>query len=152
MNNSKDVVLKFRGGKTTNGFKKAIEVDGQKIKTVRVDLTAKQIQAILNALRNWDDVLLGGCIKIAHGVDAGGKPYNIAQMLNVKGETNLFRDANSDDPIRFSRSGKAVTKTDYVEELKEKKSYRSSIIHVTPDFVVTCPQCGTNFRVGKKLI
>lgn len=50
--------------------------------------------------------------------------------------------------LRFTHGKKAMTKKDVERFNLDQKAKRTN---VTPDMLVTCPACGTEFRVGKSL-
>ena len=66
------------------------------------------------------------------------------------------RDALAGKTVRVRHCGVAVTKEHRQELVEEQakrheKSAEGGLACVTPDTVVQCPNCGTQFRVGKVL-
>ena len=55
---------------------------------------------------------------------------------------------NDNRKLRFTHGKKTVAKKDVERVNLDQKAKRTN---VTPDTLVTCPACGTEFRVGKSL-
>ena len=74
------------------------------------------------------------------------------QMFVAAQTMGSFRTAIGDIPFRMSHRGKEVDPRDE-RAAKERRAdeIREARRHVTPDTLVTCPQCGCEFRVGKTL-
>ena len=107
------------------------------------------IRAIVESLRCGNDVRLTDengkeCIRIYPMVDAEGKMYAAAQTLSGGSLRNCLTDKR---PVMFSK-GKQISLKEYDRVCNAKKTERVS---VTADMVVTCPECGFEFRVGKQL-
>lgn len=66
-----------------------------------------------------------------------------------------FRKALNDKEVKPFYRGEEVTRTKaakLIEDEAEKgREYQRNRVNVSPDTLVTCPKCGTEFRVGKKL-
>lgn len=66
-----------------------------------------------------------------------------------------FRGSLNDKEVKPFYQGEEVPRTKaakmVIEAQKDDAAYRSSRVNVSPDMVVTCPECGTEFRVGKQL-
>lgn len=66
-----------------------------------------------------------------------------------------FRHSLSDIPFRMMHCGEEVSGTEAERDRKNAQARlrreNDSRVNVTPDTVVTCPECGTEFRVGKVL-
>jgi len=65
-----------------------------------------------------------------------------------------FRNSLSDIPMRRVMHRKECSAEEVSEAISEhyEKRNKSARQNVTPDTVVTCPSCGTEFRVGKQLV
>ena len=61
-----------------------------------------------------------------------------------------FRSMLSDKKARLVNRGEEVDGESLAEEQKKRYEEAQSV-RITPDTMVTCPKCGTQFRVGKKL-
>lgn len=66
-----------------------------------------------------------------------------------------FRKALNDKEVKPFYRGEEVTRTKaakIIEDEAEKgREYQRNRVNVSPDTLVTCPKCGTEFRVGKQL-
>ncbi len=59
-----------------------------------------------------------------------------------------FRTSLSTKKVKLLRKGVEATTADMINLNRDQKE---EIARVSPDCTVTCPNCGTTFRVGKKL-
>ena len=92
----------------------------------------------------------GAAIQIKPAVDGDLKAIHI-----IAATLGKFKTATSDIKFHYSRNGKDVSKAAILreaEEVRAKAQERREFLKcVSPDSVVTCPQCGTSFRIGKTL-
>ena len=66
-----------------------------------------------------------------------------------------FRDCLSDLKPHVTHNRKELNEVELRREVNAQRAkyeeFRENRISVTPDTVVTCPSCGTEFRVGRQL-
>jgi len=98
--------------------------------------------AVGNAVREGYDVKLCDAVRFYACVLKLKTPFVAAQTLGN------FRQSIADKAIRPTLHGRD-TSLARVKELDRQA--RQEHPHVTPDTMVTCPKCGTEFRVGKVL-
>jgi len=113
---------------------------------VRAGLDPADVERLLvavgNAVREGYDVHLCEAVRFYACVLKLKTPFVTAQTLGN------FRRSIADKAIRPTLHGKEVSLA-RVKELDRQA--RREHPHVTPDTMITCPKCGTEFRVGKEL-
>jgi len=119
--------------------------------TVQIDV-ADLFEEAKQLLRQGYEVRLtsendGEAIRLFPCLDA-----NYSQMFVAAMSMGTFRTTVADIPFRMTHCGEEVdVKTASEEKAKKAETIRQNRQHVTPDTVVKCPNCGTEFRVGKTL-
>ena len=78
------------------------------------------------------------------------------QLEVVAQSMGKFRKAMADIPFAFDCGGETVSAEKLAERARRSRSRRSAAAEdaakqVTPDMQVTCPNCGTTFRVGRRV-
>jgi len=102
---------------------------------------------IIHQLRNGYEVrLFGDSIRLYHCLDRNLESMIIAASMLKEGRV---RESVRDLSFRFQHNRKIVGRKEIA--LLEAKQREERRLAVTPDTMVTCPNCGTEFRVGRKL-
>lgn len=120
---------------------------------VPVLLTESLSKSIVEKLRQGREVRLefygyGPGIRLFPCMDKECEKMNvIAQTI---GE---FRECLSDKKVKIIHGNRELSEAETAQLIRENTAqYESSKrICVSPDTMVTCPECGTEFRVGKQL-
>ena len=90
-----------------------------------------------------DMIRLFPCMSVGH------------MKLEVTAQTmGEFRECIADKKVRVVHCGEEISKAQFEklnDEQRAKYDEAKNFIGVTPDIMVTCPKCGTEFRVGKQL-
>ena len=74
------------------------------------------------------------------------------KKLTITAQTmGEFRECISDKKVHIYHGGKELSKHQAEKMVIEQRERVENRLAVTPDTVVTCPKCGTEFRVGKEL-
>ena len=69
-------------------------------------------------------------------------------LLCAKAMGNIGEIVYGDKEFTITKNGKELSHDEFETFRAESKDRR---VHITPDMVVKCPNCGTEFRVGKQL-
>ncbi|MCR5414936.1 MAG: hypothetical protein K6F50_09475 [Kiritimatiellae bacterium] len=118
-----------------------------------IDLTKRQMDLLVAYARQGRDV------RLTYGSSSAKESIcRFIPCLDKDG--NLISTAQTMQPFRgrlyegkrvsitTRRGGDDVTKEDVVRRIREIQRARRE--QVSPDTLVTCPECGTEFRVGRK--
>jgi len=79
------------------------------------------------------------------------------RKIGIKAQTmGSFINRMSDLMVKIlKRRGEKISRdaaNACISDAEQKyDEFRNALVHVTPDMTVTCPECGTEFRVGKVL-
>lgn len=79
---------------------------------------------------------------------------NLSSMYVSAQTMGDFRKCIGDKKVKIVHGEKEISKCDAAkmdQEVSEAHEEIKQRLAVTPDTVVTCPKCGTEFRVGKQL-
>ena len=76
------------------------------------------------------------------------------EKMNVIAQTiGEFRECLSDKKVKIIHGNRELSEAETAQLIRESEEHYESSkrICVSPDTMVTCPECGTEFRVGKQL-
>ena len=104
---------------------------------------------ITDLLRSGYEVrLFGGSVRLYHCVD---KEFRTMYVAAATLADSRMRSCVHDIEFDFVHKGGKRDRQDVVDMELDRRQARDGMIHVTPDTVVECPECGTQFRIGKVL-
>ena len=118
-----------------------------------VELTLSQTVRITRLLSSGMEVRLpmgdDGAVRLYPCADSDFRSMYVAASTMGRFRRAVYRGRK----LAFtSRRGRRAISREEVEERVERvEQARQERAHVTPDVVVKCPSCGTEFRVGKTL-
>ena len=77
---------------------------------------------------------------------------DLATMIVCARTMGAFRKATlADKRARLVRHGEEVSAQDAADYMSARRAETPPCDEVTPDTTVTCPNCGTTFRVGRRI-
>lgn len=104
-------------------------------------------QKITEYLRSGFEVrLFGGSVRLYHCVN---KEFNTMYIAATTIADSRVRSCVHDIEFDFVRKDGKHDRQDVIDMELDRR--QAAMLHITPDTVVECPECGTQFRVGKVL-
>jgi len=131
---------------------------GMKRKVLTRGVIKFKASSVLNSM--MDALLAGYEVRLVDGAGDDAVRFfpcldaNYEEMFVAAQTMGNFRKVISDIRFHLEHRGKKVNQYDYLEEKIRRQweiEKKREKLAVTPDTMVTCPNCGTEFRVGRKL-
>ena len=118
-----------------------------------VELTGDQTSRITRLLGSGMEVRLpmgdDGAVRLYPCADSDFRTMYVAAATMGRFRRAVYRGRKLSFTSRRGR--RAVSREEVEERVGRVEQARQERAHVTPDVVVKCPSCGTEFRVGKAL-
>ncbi len=116
-----------------------------------IKLTKAQMTALTTHARQGQEVRFtydGESVwRVFPVLELSGKLAASVQSMNPFRQT-LYKDKTV--RLTTQRGTRKVERDVYEKRIEKARSFRRE--NISPDTLVTCPNCGTEFRVGKKLV